>query len=134
MRQMILDFRSFQDKLRIFDSLLQAYMERILTAFGNPIDSTTENHTKSAVVSIQNSKLVLEGSKIQNLLEPHSDRELELLHLMAAGLSTQEIADRLIITIGTVKSHANHIFGKLGVQGRVKAINRARALGLISEI
>ena len=54
-----------------------------------------------------------------------------LLHLMAAGLSNQEIADRLFITLGTVKSHANHIFGKLGVQGRVKAINRARELALL---
>lgn len=71
-------------------------------------------------------------SKSQNLVEPLSDRELELLQLMAAGLSNQEIADRLFITVGTVKSHANHIFGKLGVQGRVKAINRARALALIS--
>ena len=53
------------------------------------------------------------------------------LQLMAAGLSNQEIADRLIITLGTVKSHANHIFAKLGVQGRVKAINRARELALI---
>jgi LuxR family maltose regulon positive regulatory protein len=51
--------------------------------------------------------------------------------MMAAGLSNQEIADRLVITLGTVKSHANHIFAKLGVQGRVKAINRARALALI---
>lgn len=67
----------------------------------------------------------------QNLLEPLSVRELELLHLMAAGLSNQEIADRLIITLGTVKSHVNHIFGKLGVQGRVKAVNRARELALL---
>jgi LuxR family maltose regulon positive regulatory protein len=97
-----------------------------LAAFGDPRELTLENHAKPAAISIQNPK-----SKIQNLLEPLSTRELEILQLMAAGLSNQDIADRLIITLGTVKSHANHIFGKLGVQGRVKAINRARELALL---
>ena len=50
---------------------------------------------------------------------------------MGAGYSNQEIADKLVITLGTVKSHLNHIFDKLGVQGRVRAINLARELALI---
>lgn len=104
---------------------LSSYVDKLLAGFGYQQAPATEA-LLDAQSSIQNHQ-----SKIQNLIEPLSARELELLHLMAAGLSNQEIADRLIITLGTVKSHANHIFGKVGVQGRVKAINRARELALI---
>ena len=104
---------------------LSSYVDKLLAGFGYQQAPATE-----ALLDAQSS-IQHHPSKIQNLIEPLSARELELLHLMAAGLSNQEIADRLIITLGTVKSHANHIFGKLGVQGRVKAINRARELALI---
>jgi len=60
-----------------------------------------------------------------------SDRELELLNLMASGASNQEIADRLVITVGTVKSHINHIFDKLDVHNRLEAVARGRETGLI---
>ena len=108
---------------------LSIYVNKVLASFGND-HSAAEESLLHAQPSIQNPKSRPEGPR-QNLVEPLSDRELELLHLMAAGLSNQEIADRLFITLGTVKSHANHIFGKLGVQGRVKAINRARELALL---
>jgi LuxR family maltose regulon positive regulatory protein len=51
--------------------------------------------------------------------------------LVAAGLSNSQIAARLIVTVGTVKTHINHIFGKLGVGSRTQAIAQARMLGLI---
>ncbi len=66
------------------------------------------------------------------LVEPLSPRELEILTLIAAGLSNQEIADRLILALGTVKKHTNNIYGKLGVRSRTQAILRAAELGLIS--
>jgi LuxR family maltose regulon positive regulatory protein len=65
------------------------------------------------------------------LLEPLSERELEVLRLVAAGLSNQEISERLFLALGTVKGHNLKIFGKLGVQRRTEAIARARELGLI---
>jgi LuxR family maltose regulon positive regulatory protein len=65
------------------------------------------------------------------LIEPLSTRELEVLSLAAAGMSNQEIADRLVITVSTVKSHLNHIFGKLGAKNRTQAGQRARKLGLL---
>ena len=65
------------------------------------------------------------------LIEPLSEREVEVLRLIAAGLSNQEIADRLIIAPGTVKRHINNIYGKLGVQSRTQAVARGREVGLL---
>ncbi|MBX3083451.1 MAG: AAA family ATPase [Anaerolineae bacterium] len=66
-----------------------------------------------------------------SLIEPLSDRELEVLRLIAAGLSNAEIADRLFIAEGTVKRHINHIYGKLAVGSRTQAVARSRELGLL---
>jgi len=60
-----------------------------------------------------------------------SDREREILSLVAAGLSNQAIAERLVISITTVKTHIGNIFNKLGVTSRIQAIARAEGLGLL---
>lgn len=67
----------------------------------------------------------------QPLIEPLSERELEVLDLIVAGQSNAEIAQQLFIAIGTVKRHINHIYGKLGVNSRTQAIVKARELGLV---
>jgi predicted ATPase/DNA-binding CsgD family transcriptional regulator len=67
----------------------------------------------------------------QSLVEPLTPRERELLLLLAAGLSYQQIAARLTIAVGSVKSHAHNIYGKLGVSNRMQAAARAAELGLI---
>ncbi|MBI3979405.1 MAG: AAA family ATPase [Chloroflexi bacterium] len=74
---------------------------------------------------------VRQGPGPEPLIEPLSEREREVLGLIAAGLSNGEIADRLVITTGTVKRHIHHIFGKLGVSSRTQAIVRASALRLL---
>jgi len=92
----------------------QAYVERLQAAFGlEPADKAPR--TKEAT----------------SLVEPLSDREREVLRLVAQGLTNQEIADRLVIAVSTVKSHTNHIYGKLGVKNRTQAINRAQTLDLL---
>jgi LuxR family maltose regulon positive regulatory protein len=63
--------------------------------------------------------------------EALSERELEVLRLVAGGASNQEIAEQLVITVGTVKSHINHILGKLDAHNRTEAVARARSLGLL---
>lgn len=65
------------------------------------------------------------------LVEPLSPRELEVLCLIAAGLSNKQIMARLTISLNTVKKHTSHIYGKLGVNGRTQAIVRASELDLI---
>jgi LuxR family maltose regulon positive regulatory protein len=65
------------------------------------------------------------------LIEPLTDREIELLQLVAAGQSNQEIAQQLFLAVGTVKKHLNNIFGKLGVSSRTQAAARARELELL---
>jgi LuxR family maltose regulon positive regulatory protein len=67
----------------------------------------------------------------QPLLEPLSPREVEVLHLMAQGLSNQEMSERLFLALDTVKGHNRKIFGKLQVQRRTEAVARARELGLL---
>ncbi len=67
----------------------------------------------------------------QSLIEPLSPREVEVLQLMAQGLSNQEMSERLFLALDTVKGHNKKIFGKLQVQRRTEAVARARELGLL---
>jgi len=64
-------------------------------------------------------------------VEPLSERELEVLGLLAEGLTNKQTAERLFISLPTVKWHTSNIYGKLGVANRTRAVARARALGLI---
>ena len=68
---------------------------------------------------------------VDGLLDPLTERELEILRLLSEGYTNQEIAERLILVLGTVKAHNHNIFSKLGVKNRVQAITTARELGLI---
>ncbi len=65
------------------------------------------------------------------LPEPPSERELEVLRLLAAGLSNQQIADSLAISLGTAKTHVHNLYGKLAARNRAEVVSRATALGLL---
>ena len=67
----------------------------------------------------------------QALAEPLTERELDVLRLIAAGLSNREIAQELFIAVSTVKSHINHIYGKLDVRSRTQAVAKAQKLDLL---
>ena len=67
----------------------------------------------------------------QTLYEPLSPRELEVLHLIVDGLSNQEIADRLIISLATAKTHVRNILNKLAVDDRTQAAVQAMRKGLV---
>jgi LuxR family maltose regulon positive regulatory protein len=65
------------------------------------------------------------------LLETLTARQMELLGLLAAGLSNQQLADRINVTVTTIKGHLQKLYGKLGVSSRAAALARARVLNLI---
>jgi LuxR family maltose regulon positive regulatory protein len=67
----------------------------------------------------------------QPLVEPLTPRELEVLELIAQGLSNREIGERLFIALNTVKGHTRRIYGKLGVKNRTQAVNKARTLHIL---
>ena len=94
------------------DKIPREYLERLLDAA-----SSSKAATKTAAA--------------QPLFEPLSERELEILELIALGLSNQQIAMRLVLSLATVKWHASNIYGKLGVGNRNQAVVKARELGLL---
>jgi LuxR family transcriptional regulator, maltose regulon positive regulatory protein len=65
------------------------------------------------------------------MVEPLTDRELEVPGLLAAGRSNRRIAEELVVTLDTVKEHVSHLLDKLGAANRTEAVARARELGLI---
>jgi LuxR family maltose regulon positive regulatory protein len=91
------------------------YLRRLVKAFEAPVgeESTTM-------------------SREQPLIEPLSDRELEVLGLVAEGLTNREVGQRLHIAESTVKSHLNSVYGKLAVDNRTQAAAKARDLNLLS--
>jgi LuxR family maltose regulon positive regulatory protein len=95
-------------------------------------DELAMRHTRLAAEMMTTSNATTQRTMVdQPLVEPLSERELEVLRLIADGFSNAEIAERLIIAHGTVKRHTNNIYGKLGVQSRTQAVARSRELGLL---
>jgi len=68
----------------------------------------------------------------QPLIEPLTNRELDVLQLLAEGRTNEEISSELVLALGTVKWYASQIYGKLGVSNRTEAAHRARELGLLA--
>ncbi|MCB0084360.1 MAG: hypothetical protein KDE47_25645, partial [Caldilineaceae bacterium] len=91
------------------------YLDKLLRAFAAVPPITTPVAAPSA----------------QPLAEPLSDREMEVLHLIAAGHKNQEIANELFFSLNTVRYHTKNLFGKLNVNKRTQAVAKAQALGLI---
>jgi LuxR family maltose regulon positive regulatory protein len=71
------------------------------------------------------------GVVVAELVEPLTERELEVLQLLAAGASNRAIAEELVVTLDTVKRHVSHLFTKLEVANRTQAVARAREVGLL---
>jgi LuxR family maltose regulon positive regulatory protein len=72
-----------------------------------------------------------EAAAPQPLVEPLTDREMEVLEELAEGLTNREIGERLMVSLNTVKTHTKRIYGKLGVRNRTEAVIRAQELGLL---
>jgi LuxR family maltose regulon positive regulatory protein len=105
--------------------LMLDYIGTLLAVFES---AKAENKVTSYLPAVP---LVSHALPIQPLTEPLSQREIEVLQLMAEGLSNREISEHLFLVLSTVKGHNLKIFGKLQVQRRTEAVARGRALGLL---
>jgi LuxR family maltose regulon positive regulatory protein len=100
------------------------YVESVLRACADPTPT-------SGVASGPTTQATPLASRVASLVEPLTDRELEVLRLIADGLGNAAVARTLYVAPSTVKSHVNHVFTKLGVASRTQAVARARELGLL---
>ena len=96
------------------------YVGRIVRAFENDLATAADARERPT------------AAVAPGLVTALSDRELEVLHLLAAGRQNQDIADELHMALNTVKKHATHIFDKLGATNRTEATARARQFGLLT--
>jgi len=96
---------------------IKEYARKLLVAFGEIGEPETQRQMD-------------EG---KGLVEPLTPREMEVLALLALGDSNQVIADKLVITVRTVKKHTSNIYGKLNVDNRMQAVARSRKLGLLPD-
>ena len=103
---------------------LDAVVRQLLADLDAPADPLPE----SAPLPHQAAVSPADG---ETLVEPLTPRESEILHLVASGHTNQAIADRLYLSLNTVKWHSSRIFGKLGVESRTQALIRARELRLV---
>ncbi len=93
-------------------------------------------HEHGLVHRLDEIKSVLPGRhdvQKSSLIEPLSERELEVLHLIADGLPNQKIADQLYLSLHTVKIHARRIYAKMGVSSRTQAVAKAKTLGILTD-
>ncbi len=104
--------------------IMPGYTGKILAAFPNADALSPAQSAPARRVPTPHSELV----------EPLSERELELLQLIAEGLTNREIAAKLFLTVNTVKVHAHNIYGKLDVRSRTQAVATARDLGILPDI
>jgi LuxR family maltose regulon positive regulatory protein len=120
--------RTFLDEGQAMEELLQVcsrssegslkvYTDKLLTAF--------------LITPIREEDISPSSGQAEDLIETLTEREAEVLRLLAAGLSNQEIAKRLVLSEGTVKTHTHNLFGKLGVRSRTQAIARGKELNLL---
>jgi LuxR family maltose regulon positive regulatory protein len=99
-----------------------AYLDQVLAAF-----------PKASQRPASQAKITVKQIPGQPLCESLSERERQVLQLLAQGVSNQEIAQQLVIAYDTVKRHVSHIFSKLGVTNRMQAVKQAREHGLLDE-
>jgi LuxR family maltose regulon positive regulatory protein len=115
-----------QDLLQymVGDEIRGSYVQKLLTAF---------NEDQIHRVSAQQGESPPPGvtRPSYELVDPLSDREIEVLRLLQTNLSSPEIADELVIAVSTVRTHIKNIYSKLGVHSRTQAVDEAKDLGLL---
>jgi LuxR family transcriptional regulator, maltose regulon positive regulatory protein len=110
---------SKQERVAAAEYVPPDYLARLLTSF--PPAAARTSHPAGRAVA----------GRVPGLVEPLSERELEVLQLLATGRSNQQIAEELVVALDTVKKHVSHLLDKLGAANRTQAVARARELELL---
>jgi DNA-binding CsgD family transcriptional regulator len=108
-------------------SLMRERVVRRRRPEGMPASVPRRNAGRAATVVMSEVGLPLGDVPVESLTE----REVEVLELVAAGMSNDEIAGALFLSVNTVKTHLKNVYGKLGVASRTQAVARAQELGII---
>ena len=132
----VLEAASTEGYIRLFVDE-GAAMRRLLRAVLPRLSDTVREYAASLLsifAGLESStamtgKLQPPGS--ESLIEPLSRREMDILQLLESSLTTNEIADRLMVSVHTVRSHVKSIYAKLGVHGRIAAVTHARELKIL---
>ena len=115
-------------KYKMAGTIRPDYVSSLLDAFPKTMTAFSD-HVRQPVL---NSKaMLIEEKALEPIIEPLTQREREVLDLIAGGDSNKEIATKLVITVSAVKKHTGNIFGKLNVNSRTQAVARARLLKLL---
>lgn len=112
-------------------ALFQPFRRYLQTALDRYFDEPDEPLPPEMITSEVAAVRLQSGSIVQPFEDPLSERELEVLSLIAQGLTNQDIAARLVITEGTVKRHTTNIYGKMGVRNRTQAVAKGREMGML---
>ena len=121
-------FRSFIKEGHRVAELLEIVLEEEKAGRTGKKAEFSQTYIKKLLLAF---KAEVPPKKVDGLAEPLSERELEVLALIAGGLSNQEIAQKLFISLNTVRTHTKNINSKLNVHSRTQAAARAKELGLI---
>jgi LuxR family transcriptional regulator, maltose regulon positive regulatory protein len=114
------------------DHPILVYLEKLVSALEWAVEKQAPDHPYKVDLIRPAHLIEAEVQQAKTMLvEPLSERELEVLRLIAQGLSNTQISQRLVVALSTVKGHNLRIFGKLQVQNRTEAVARARELGLL---
>jgi len=114
--KMVAELRRRRKEQKVPDDKVDAYLQAILVAM-----------SPAPAQAVSTKELMR-----QEGLDPLTERELQILHLLEKGLTNREIASELVVTPGTVKLHTKHVYRKLSVNNRQMAVTLARALGLLA--
>jgi len=121
--------RTFVDEGTAMGDLLSATLEALQSGrLDAPGRASTQYIAKLLAALAQEAEV---PGADEPLAEPLSERELEILALIAAGDSNREIASRLFVSASTVKTHINNLYRKLGARSRTQAVARAREMGVL---
>jgi LuxR family maltose regulon positive regulatory protein len=116
-----------EEQSRNRDHPLSGYADKLLAAFTQPV-AAPKSATHALHQAQRGASVIHQKS---DMIEPLSERELEVLRLLRSELSGPEIAQQLIISLHTLRTHTNNIYNKLGVNNRRAAVRRAEELDLL---